>query len=143
MDDTKTPSQNPVNQNQDDTEVFSQNPVAGTTHMGSKEAEPIGISNSREHIRPTEHSIELDKEVKEAGVEAVSEEKQLTLEDKKAGLELAKESTPVPTQPTQTIKLPMSPQEAIQTAKSNDVGSAKVWLANLVEKVLKMSKANK
>ncbi len=108
-----------------------------------KEQELAGSTHS-EVAQPAEKEPVLAPEVKEAGVEAISEAPQLTLEDKKAGIEPAKESVPVPTQPSGAVKLPpITQEEAVHVLKNRSFHKAKkaiVWLATLFLRQVQRSK---
>lgn len=119
-------------------------PVSG----GHKEFAPIGGQSAAEFLKPAdvmETRPEISPEVHDAGVEhAVETEKlELTEEHKQAGIELAKESTPmIPIQPT--IPAPMLPHapfqaepEAVKVAQATKAEDQKHWLALLFVAVMK------
>lgn len=112
-----------------------QYPVSGP----HKEAAPIMQAPVSEYVRPTEVAPQLQPEVREAGVEVVTnpEQPQLTQEHKAVGLEPAKEAVPVviPTQPT--IQLPYTAQQAKEIEKKVPVAESRHWLAVLTEYLLK------
>ena len=108
-------------------------PQAPTTAV-HKEAEPFSTD---ELIKPSEPEPTLHEEVENAGVEAKKEVPNLTLEDKKAGLTLAKESTPVTTQPTGITRI-MTQEEAEKEAKNKKAGNSIVWLATLILRQFKV-----
>lgn len=92
-----------------------------------KEQEPL--AESEEFIVPSETEPTLAPEIKEVGVKEVAQVPTLTLEDQKAGLTLAKESVPVPTQPSGLVDLPKEEKEAASFLKVHrDVKNAVVWL---------------
>lgn len=100
---------------------------AATPH---KEAEPVAISTqaSAEFLKPSEVAPEISKEVAEAGVEAVSETPPVTPLHKQMGIEPAKESVPVQTQPSGAVQLPQSQEEAATLLKKNsDVRNSRTW----------------
>lgn len=100
------------------------------TGHGGKEAEPA-------YIAPSE-TLTLHPEVEKAGVEVAPQAPALTPDDQAAGLSLAKESTPVFTQPSGVVQLPdgqMTPQEAALQAKNGNVSESKTWLATLIHKL--------
>lgn len=111
-------------------------PVSPATPVGqgNKEAEPLTMP--QEVLQPSEPEPTLHPEVQEAGVEAVSDVPDLTLEDQKAGLAPAKESVPVPTAPTGAVTLPTQ-QQAEAVLKKNKVTDSIAWMATLVLRVLK------
>lgn len=134
------PAQQPVPQIPVD--QASQPPVvpAATPH---KEAEPIATHSQApdEFIQPSEN-IEpaITPEVAEAGVEVVSERPPLPDAAQKLGVTHAKESTPVQTQPTGQVQLPMTKQQAHQTLKLHKkVTDSIVWLAFLILRQFKIT----
>lgn len=110
----------------------------------AKEFGPIGASvesKPEEYIQPsgTETQPEVSAELQEHGVEAVTnqERPQLTEQDKKAGIEHAKESVPAPTQVTTLshVQFPMTEEEAEQKFKTTKMDDSDHWLAALVKRV--------
>lgn len=102
----------------------------------TKEHGPVGTA---EFIKPSGAEVApvIPPELSEHGVEAVpsTEAPPLTVEHKEAGIHHAKESVPVSSQPQQTIKLPMTEEEALKVIKTTNVSDSKHWLALLIEKV--------
>lgn len=149
MDDTAQITQNSQlktqNLNQDDVQSQAQvtpQPVGSV----AKELGPIGSSvevKPEVYIQPSgaETQPEVAVELKEYGVEAVTnqEKPQLTEHHKNIGLRPAKESVPAPTQVTSSshVQLPMTEEEALKKIKSTSTKDSKHWLAVLVEKVYK------
>lgn len=160
MDNTNSSGQNPTNQSgeagsgsarppaqqpvtQDRTAVPSQQQVvqpsvqqppqpAVPVSSGFKEGAPVADTlTTHEVMQPTDTAPELSPEVQEAGVEVVHEVPQLTLQDRKAGILPAKETTPHPTAPNGSVKLPpMSEEEAFITVKTHKrVRDAIYWIA--------------
>lgn len=114
-----------------------QTPVSAAGTMHKEAGLPLPTT---ELIRPTEVEPIIPPEVAEYGVEAVKdhEKPELSLEDKKGGLEPAKEAVPVPTQPSGLITLPMTQAQAMQTLKkTKSVSESVAWLAVLVIKHLR------
>ncbi len=111
---------------------------------GLKEAEPVvhpePVPVQTEVLTPSEQEPTLHEEVKEAGVEKVSQHPELTPEDKKAGLEASKEATPVVTQPSGAVKLPMTAQEAENAVKHYSITDSAKWLGKLILMVLSKPK---
>ena len=109
--------------------------------LPQKEQAPIISDTSKDQgaelIKPSEPEPNIPQEVKDVGVEAVKETPQLTEEHKVAGIEHAKESTPVSTQPLAKVKLPMSEEEALKIIKTTKNSDSKHWLAVLIEKIYK------
>lgn len=113
--------------------VVPASPVSGPV----KEAEPVALPS--EYIQPTEQHVEMPQEVREAGVEAVRETPDLTLHDQKAGIELAKEATPVAIEPSGMMQMPMTKEKAEETIKIHKkISDSVVWLATMVLRQLKM-----
>ncbi|MDO8461146.1 MAG: hypothetical protein Q7S38_01745 [bacterium] len=103
-----------------------------------KEHEPETISV--EPIQPSEKEPSLDKEVAETGVETVSESPQLSYDQKKAGVDYARENVPVSTTPSANIVLPMTEEEAIKIIKTTNISDSKHWLAVLIERIFQQIK---
>ncbi len=119
----------------------SQGVQTPTPHVSSaaqtKEHEPLG-ANAREYLQPSEQEPTLPKEVAEVGVEVVPEKPSINIEHHKVGVHHAKESTPVITEPSGMVQLPMDPKQAIQVHQKNkNVNDSVVWLAELIVKHLK------
>ncbi len=139
-DDNKTVGQNadPAVQ-QDKTQpqvpVQSDQPVAPTGST-NKEAGPVGSSVS-EFAKPTDSEPQIDQDLEEVGIEAKKENPELTDEHRQAGIGYAKEATPIPSQPTGAVKLPMSEEEVADTLKTGQDDDSGKWLAGLIKKVIK------
>ncbi len=71
-----------------------------------------------EVVTPSIPEPVLSPEVKEVGVQKVPEMPQLTLEHENAGIQMAKESVPVITQPSGIVELPMTKMEADKVGKA-------------------------
>lgn len=127
------PSQQPPQQ-----QAVQPMPVSGI--QKELQVGPISQPTTETLIKPTETEPMLTPEVSEIGVEAHDHETiRLTEEQKKAGILPAKEATPVPTEPSGMVHLPMAPQQAhiiLQTHKK--ISDSIVWLALLVLKQVKM-----
>lgn len=96
------------------------------------------IKNQSQNTQPQQdQNVTTPREVKEAGVEEVSDRLPLTDEHRAVGMEHAGESTPVDTQP----KLSMSENEALKIIKTTKNSDSKHWLAVLVEKIYKILKS--
>ena len=110
------------NKNQTDDNVSSQSqpqvpvpsqpqPQPQVTPVGTvnKEVEVAPVSD---FVKPSETAVIKDKEVAEAGI--VEAEKQIKLEEahEKLGVTPSAESTPVKTEPTGMVQLPISEQDA-------------------------------
>lgn len=103
----------------------------------NKETSPI----SESLIRPTEAHPRIHSEVREVGVETVSEKPEIKEEHKKAGIEHAKEETPVKTEPSASVVIPDAPmtqQKAQQILKQNrNSASSLLWMAMAVIRQIK------
>lgn len=130
MSDMKVLDQNPV-----------QAPVSGSVvnPQGSfgKEKAPIGQS-STEIINPVGSEVKpnLSQEVSEAGVEAKSDQPNLTPEHTELGIDHAGPHVPVPLSLSDKVKLPMSDEE-IKKFKTGQDGDSKTGLAILLHKLQK------
>lgn len=125
--------------------VTSNQPIGQSSAVGlaQKEQAPISskvASEVSEIIEASEKAPRISAEEREAGVEQVSDKLRLTEEHKAVGIEHAKESTPVATQPLGIVKLPMSEEEVLKTIKTTSKSDSKRWLAVLVEKIYKLLK---
>ncbi len=139
-DDNKTVGQNAdpavqQDQTQPQSSVQSDQPI---DHAGSanKETGPVSTSVS-EFVKPTDTEPQIDEDLAELGIEAKKENPDLTDEHKQAGIGYAKETTPVPSQPTGAVKLPMSEEEVADTLKIGQDDDSGKWLAGLIRKVIK------
>lgn len=137
----------PENQNSTPSSTAS-SPVS--VQGGTKEA-PKGIS---EFIKPSEQIASLDKEVAEAGVQHVAETPSLDEQHEQIGVRHSSADTPVKIEPTGTVSLPMSDEEAENIMKEYknkvtvDVGQhgeeqayvipSKLGLATIVHKINKV-----
>lgn len=109
----------------------------GSSHVGSvqKERVPISpkvVSEISEIIKASEETPSVPTEVKEAGIEEVSDRLTLTDEHKALGIQHAGESTPVSTQPSGVVSL----EEVRQELEMNPTSSGR-WLGELRRKVFK------
>lgn len=110
------------------------------TPVGTMQKE-AGIINPRETkdvneiIKSDEAELLLHPEVAEAGVEKVVEFPAVKKDQYEAGIRPAKESTPVITQPSGMVTLPMTDKEALRTIKTAKVEESRFWLASLVDKL--------
>lgn len=124
-----------ANQNQKSTvppEQTAQQPIpVGSFVVKEHEPETVTVAP----IQPSETEPSLDREVAETGVETVSESPQLSYDQKKAGVEYAKENVPVSTTPSGNIVLPMTEEEAIKIIKTTNTSDSKHWLAVLIERI--------
>jgi hypothetical protein len=84
------------------------------TGTANKEIEVAPVSD---FVRPSEPEPIKDQEVVDAGVAAIEKEMKLEEVHERMGVKLSAESTPVKTEPTGMVQLPISEQEAKKTIK--------------------------
>lgn len=91
-------------------------PQASVTPTGTtkKEAEMAPVSD---YIRPSEPEPIKDKEVVEAGIAEAEKEIKLEEVHEKMGVKLSAESTPVKTEPSGVVQLPLDEKEAEKLVK--------------------------
>lgn len=126
MDDTSQ------NQNQTQDQNQAQQPV-NPVSTPQKEVE---VAPVREYIAPSETSPIIEKEVADAGVKETGQAPRLTEEHFKTGLKHAAESTPIQTEPSGIVKLPMTQSQAQEQTKGN-TDDAATWLATFILRLLK------
>lgn len=104
----------------------------------AKEAQPFyDNSGSKDnYIEVSEKEPEIKPEVESAGVYKVSDKIKLSNAERAAGFIEAKESTPVSTDPSDNIKLPISAAQA-QVSEKGSPNSSRTWLAKIVLLYLK------
>jgi hypothetical protein len=95
-----------------------------------REGQPMS-ENLKPIIEPSLKAPEIPQDVEAAGIRSISDELQLTKVQKDAGIELAKESSTVSTQPTSNIKLPLTPAQAEINAKGKPTDSS-TWLGKII-----------
>jgi hypothetical protein len=84
-------------------------PVGGT---GNKEVAPVS-----DYVRASEAAVIKDREVSDAGIVEVEKEIKLEEAHEKMGVRLSAESTPVKTEPSGIVQLPMDEKEAEKQIK--------------------------
>lgn len=89
-----------------------------------------------DYVLPSETTPTIDKEVVEAGVTEVKQTPVLTNDHFSVGIKHSAEATPVQTEPTGIVKLPMEEKEANLAAKGS-IGDSKTWWANLIVMIFK------
>lgn len=133
---------NPVASVQDQPSQQPVAPLVSTPVSGpQKEAQPIqtGEAPVAEVLKPSETMPVLSSEVKDAGVEVQKEHPELTLHDQKAGVQLAGDATPIPTQPSQ-VQFVMPKEQAQELAKTHtSIWESIVWKIALILKQYKKS----
>jgi hypothetical protein len=126
-----------------------QTPIS--VQVGSKETASAGLS---EFVKPSEQAKSLDREVAEAGVQQVAEAPNLDKQHEQIGVKHSDADTPVQTEPTGAVSLPMTDEEAENVMKeyknkvTTDFGQhgeeqayiipSKLGLATLVHKINKL-----
>jgi hypothetical protein len=113
-------------------------PVQPVAPAGSvnKEAGPVGRSDS-DFIKPSETEPQVDKDLKEAGVETESDKPTLTFEHKDLGIShVGANITPV-TQSSASVQLPMTEEEIGNKLKTGQNDDSERWLAGLLNKIMK------
>ena len=95
--------------------------------------------NNQEVVKPTELEPKLNQEVKEAGVEVVSEKPVLDHKHGEIGVIHSHESITVQTEPSGIVQLPMTAQQAQNIIKTHKgIADSIVWLAVLVLRQIKI-----
>ena len=126
-----------------DTQVLDQNPVStpasgsvAVSPVGSsnKEASPIGTPNS-EFIKPSEIEPQIDKDIKELGVEAKKDEPNIGDEHKHI-INHAKQFIPASSSLSSKITMPMSETEIASKLKAGQDDDSGKWLAGLLNKII-------
>lgn len=141
-------TQNLVQTQTDQTQTISTQAVPNPTLQGQvglpqKEQEPLAVweQSKRDLIEqaPLEKGPEVDQELAEAGIEKVHDKPHLTLEDKKAGIRLAKESVEVKTASSGLVNMPLTEEEAKRVLKVHKkISDSVVWLAAEIVKQFKI-----
>ncbi|MCL4354179.1 hypothetical protein M1349_01770 [Patescibacteria group bacterium] len=120
--------------------------AAPVSPVGSLNKE-VGAFSREPIIRPSEAAPKLHPEVAEAGVETVAEKPELKEEHRKVGIEHAKESTPVKTEPSPGIIIPNSPmteakaREVLKLHKK--ISNSVLWMAVSMIRQIKKNRNSK
>jgi hypothetical protein len=88
-------------------------PQTSSVGTANKEVAPVG-----DYVRASEAAVIKDREVSDAGVVEVEKEIKLEEAHEKMGVRLSAESTPVKTQPSGMVQLPMDEKEAQKVIKA-------------------------
>jgi hypothetical protein len=91
-------------------------PQPQVTPVGSARKE-VGIAPVSDYVRASEAAIIKDREVSDAGIVEVEKEIKLEEAHEKMGVRLSAESTPVKTEPSGLVQLPMDEKEAEKLIK--------------------------
>ena len=133
----------PVEQKVQSQQISPVQPVTTVSQL-DKESEPmpsIGNTNWAEVSHP---APEVSQELKEAGVEKVAEHPQIHPEVVEAGVALAKDATPVATQPAGLVNIPWTEEKAQEVIKTNhDPKHSVYWLATLIFHEIEAAKRRK
>jgi len=143
QDPTQTTDQNnSQNQQQNDESKTISQPV-GYSHIGSLQKEQgVGFSEG-EMIKPTEEEPKISDEVKEAGVEKVSELPKIGEEHEKIGIKHAKETTSVSAALSSSgVSLPQTQQGIKNLIKTKNPVQSFFWFLTLFLKQLKKGGRN-
>ena len=84
--------------------------------VGSAHKE-VGVAPVSDYVRASEAAVIKDREVSDAGIVEVEKEIKLEEVHEKMGVRLSAESTPVKTEPTGLVQLPMDEKEAEKVIK--------------------------
>jgi hypothetical protein len=100
---------------------------------------PVSLPNKEigsvsDYVQESAKKPEIPKEVSEAGVEEIPQAPELDKQAFKAGVQHFGPTTPVSTEPSQAIKLPMTEEEAKNNAKGN-TSDSRTWLSRLVSRL--------
>lgn len=112
-------------------------PPAPQMPISTPHKEFAPVAQPQEFIKPSQPEVPVSPELQEHGVEQSkdTEQVQLSAEQKKAGIEAAKEATPLQTEPSGVVQLPplpISQDAAVQVKKTRPVADSIRWLAELV-----------
>lgn len=89
-------------------------PQVTPTGTANKE---VGAAPVSDYVRASEAAVIRDREVSDAGIVEVEKEIKLEEVHEKMGVRLSAESTPVKTEPTGLVQLPMDEKEAEKVIK--------------------------
>lgn len=141
--DDNLPTQS-VKNDQTTSQIQGVPPIAQPATPVSVPQKEVGPPVVADYIQPSgaEVKASLSPEVAQH-VEAVknAERPELTEEDKKMGVTLAKETVPVHAAPTGMVKLPLTEEEARNIEKTTSMTDSRHWLAFLIDKVYRQLRA--
>lgn len=108
-------------------------PMPPTVIASSPEIQPQRVNPTESLVIPSEQEPIIHPEVREAGVSSVPKTPPITQEQKNVGIQPAKETTVVSTEPTGKIKLPIPESKAEEIIKNDkDTQDSAVWLATVI-----------
>lgn len=129
-----------IDQNQNAASGVSVPIQSQTQNVGSphKEYQPVGTPLS-ENIKPSEPRPQVSQELIEIGVQAKSDDFNLTLENRKAGMEHTGASTPVSTYPSGIVQLSTtSKQTKKKIKKTKPTDSLRGLLLEILKSIQRM-----
>lgn len=119
-------------------------PTKESAPMAVKTEAPVAdasVDSAQEVVMPTETAPDIAPELKEIGVEDTSGSEQPKVPQQQAPqdvtIELAKESTPVPSAPTGLVQIPMDEKYAEEVIKTHPVIDSIRWLAEFIREQVK------
>ncbi len=127
------PAQSSVQKAQEDKLVTGQGQFTPSAPSLNKERMAGGAGGFSESIRPTDEEVKIDEELKKAGVVANSDKPKLDDTHAKIGVKPSLESTPVKTEPSIDISLPMTEEEADETLMNASKNPVKFDLHENIE----------
>ena len=123
-------------------------PQAPSVTPRGKEAAPVPVQpvEATGYIAPASHETvpDLPQEVEQAGVEVTPQQQEVRLsnDQKAVGIQPAKESVPLPTNPQITFSSPLTYEEAVKES-GGKADHSKTWLGKLIVFVLGQQQYNK
>jgi hypothetical protein len=129
-DDTqKQPVQNPAQP-----PVTAPQPAAPASSIGMHKEMEVPVSD---FIKPSEEELVLEKELREAGAETVSEKAPLTKDHEDIGIKHSLENTQPNLQASDSVTFPLTNPQIENIVKKGNTGSSGYWLAILIKKLKK------
>jgi hypothetical protein len=114
-------------------------PVVEPVSTGAKEQAPaISTAKASEYVVLSEASVEIPQEVKEAGVEDISEKAPIA--DQHTGINPSGSFVQPKTEPEGKVELPLTQEEVIEVEKKENNSSSIRWLAAVIRKAWKRIK---
>jgi hypothetical protein len=133
-DDVKKVGQNISPAVQDDQAQPQVQPVVPTGSL-NKETGPVSAASS-EFVKSTDTEPQIDKDLKELGIEAKKEKPDLTFEHKRIGVEHAGPHVSVSAVSSSKVVLPMSEEEIAEKLKTGQDDDSEKWHAALLNKII-------
>lgn len=134
-------SNNPqVSTNQTQGSIPATNQPISTTPF-HKESEPV---KTEPFLKASEVEPDLENELKQVGVESITEKPALNKEHEQIGVRHAKEATPVHTEPKGLVNLPIPVARAEEVVKTHKkVSESILWMAKTVVRQFKKGTVKK